>query len=265
LHAARNAIEQIASNDTPLYFQHDQLDSTRLLTDENGMVAASFSYDAYGTLIRKGGEADTLLRWNGQYQDETGLYYLRARYYDPQTAQFLTRDPLEPLTQEPYGYVYGNPLNWADPLGLGCGLHPISWPVCIGDLWGAIRGHAEDVSAAAAVAATLLVGPAPELAAVAEGISLATGAIASGQAIADKNYLSALADSLAAAMGGIGTSERLSAIVLQAGNEAYAILEQLRLTGNSINAKVLGEELDTLSRDLAVLIAIAKHTTDGPC
>jgi hypothetical protein len=58
-------IEQIDSDGTPLYFQHDQLDSTRLLTDKDGVVAASFSYDAYGTLTRKEGEADTraLLGW----------------------------------------------------------------------------------------------------------------------------------------------------------------------------------------------------------
>jgi RHS repeat-associated protein len=49
---------------------------------------------------------------------ESGLQYLRARYYDPATAQFLTKDPLVAITQEPYGYVGGNPLNYVDPTGL---------------------------------------------------------------------------------------------------------------------------------------------------
>jgi RHS repeat-associated protein len=49
---------------------------------------------------------------------ETGLLYLRARYYDPATGQFLTRDPLEALTGQPYAYAADNPLNGADPLGL---------------------------------------------------------------------------------------------------------------------------------------------------
>ncbi|MGH9197837.1 MAG: RHS repeat-associated core domain-containing protein, partial [Acidimicrobiia bacterium] len=44
--------------------------------------------------------------------------YLRARYYDPATGQFLTRDPIEAATREPYGYVGGNPLNATDPSGL---------------------------------------------------------------------------------------------------------------------------------------------------
>jgi RHS repeat-associated protein len=55
----------------------------------------------------------------GQYFDsDSGLYYLRARYYDPSTGQFLSRDPLVDLTREPYGYVHDNPLNFTDPSGL---------------------------------------------------------------------------------------------------------------------------------------------------
>jgi RHS repeat-associated protein len=55
----------------------------------------------------------------GQYTDpESGFQYLRARYYDPQTAQFLTRDPAIDLTRSAYGYVNGDPLNNIDPLGL---------------------------------------------------------------------------------------------------------------------------------------------------
>ena len=46
------------------------------------------------------------------------LYYLRARYYDPTTAQFLTRDPLVAKTMSPYGYAAGDPLNASDPSGL---------------------------------------------------------------------------------------------------------------------------------------------------
>ncbi|HEU5002396.1 MAG TPA: RHS repeat-associated core domain-containing protein [Actinomycetota bacterium] len=57
----------------------------------------------------------------GQYTDaETGLVYLRSRYYDPATAQFLSRDPLAALTREAYGYVGGNPLNATDLNGFNC-------------------------------------------------------------------------------------------------------------------------------------------------
>ena len=58
----------------------------------------------------------------GQYRDaESGLYYLRARYYHPSTTQFLSRDPLASMTGEPYGYANDNPLNGSDASGLmGC-------------------------------------------------------------------------------------------------------------------------------------------------
>src|SRR5690349_2733677 len=51
---------------------------------------------------------------------ETGFVYLRARFYDPATGQFLSRDPLVALTASAYGYVGGNPLNGTDPTGLLC-------------------------------------------------------------------------------------------------------------------------------------------------
>ena len=92
---AGNPVEQIDTIGTALYYQHDQYGSTRVLTDSTGAVAATYTYDANGNLTGNTGTADTPLRWNGQVQDaDTGLYYLRARYYDPQTAQFITVDPL---------------------------------------------------------------------------------------------------------------------------------------------------------------------------
>jgi RHS repeat-associated protein len=61
-------------------------------------------------------------QYQGQYLDsEIGLYYLRARYYDPTSGQFLTRDPIEAVTQQPYQYAHDDPLNAFDPSGLGCG------------------------------------------------------------------------------------------------------------------------------------------------
>ncbi|WP_231578154.1 RHS repeat domain-containing protein, partial [Dickeya chrysanthemi] len=62
------------------------------------------------------------LRYQGQvYDAETGLYYNRHRYYDPETAQYLSADPLGIAGGlRPQGYVH-NPMEWVDPLGLvGC-------------------------------------------------------------------------------------------------------------------------------------------------
>ncbi|MGT2461152.1 RHS repeat-associated core domain-containing protein [Sinomonas atrocyanea] len=116
---AGNPVEQVDATGAVLYYQHDQYGSTRLLTDSAGAIAAAYTYDACGNLTAKTGTADTPLRWNGQTQDaDTGLYYLRARYYDPQTAQFISVDPLAALTKAVYTYASNNPLNLADALGL---------------------------------------------------------------------------------------------------------------------------------------------------
>jgi RHS repeat-associated protein len=107
-----------------LYYHQDQLGSTRLLTDGAGNVAGTYSYDAYGKPSSSTGSVSQPFGFAGEYTDaETGFVYLRNRYYDPATGQFISRDPIAPLTQEPYGYVGGNPLNYTDPMGLG----PLDW------------------------------------------------------------------------------------------------------------------------------------------
>jgi RHS repeat-associated protein len=63
--------------------------------------------------------ATTPFGYAGQYTDtESGYQYLRARYYDPATGQFITRDPIEDVTGDPYGYADGNPIINTDPSGL---------------------------------------------------------------------------------------------------------------------------------------------------
>jgi RHS repeat-associated protein len=110
-------IEQIGTAGS-FWFVHDQMGSTVLLLGASGAQAGSYSYTPYGLATRTG-TATTPLQYTGQYTDSgTGLVYLRARYYDPITAEFLTVDPLVNTTHTPYAYVGDNPLNVTDPSGL---------------------------------------------------------------------------------------------------------------------------------------------------
>jgi RHS repeat-associated protein len=91
------------------------------------------SHGTHAGLLRHGCDRKT----SGPVVDaESGLIYLRARYYDPATGQFLNRDPLVDETRAPYSYAGNNPLNRTDPSGL-CN-DPIGYegPVipCPGDL-----------------------------------------------------------------------------------------------------------------------------------
>lgn len=107
------------STPTLRWYHQDQLGSTRALTDSTGTAIGTYAYTPYGKPNGSTGTATTPIGWAGEYRDaETGFIYLRARYYDPDTAQFLTRDPLEPVTRSAYGYAANNPLNFTDPTGL---------------------------------------------------------------------------------------------------------------------------------------------------
>jgi RHS repeat-associated protein len=79
-------------------------------------------YDAYGNRTNYTGTADSAIGYTGNWTDPTtGLVYLRARDYDPTTAQFLTVDPDVDQTRLPYAYTASNPLDHSDPTGLNCG------------------------------------------------------------------------------------------------------------------------------------------------
>jgi RHS repeat-associated protein len=112
-------VEQINNTTGAItYLHHDQAGSTRLLTGSTGTVTGKCAYSAYGTPTCEG-TATTPLGYDAQYtSSDTGLIYMRAREYDPATAQFLSVDPLQAITGEPYSYAGDNPLNTSDPTGL---------------------------------------------------------------------------------------------------------------------------------------------------
>ncbi len=112
-------LAQISSTGVPLYYHRDQLGSVRMMTDGAGAVKATYNYDVYGKLKSKTGTVANPFGYAGEYTDaESGMQYLRARYYEPATGQFLTRDPIVAQTREPYSYASNNPTNLTDPTGL---------------------------------------------------------------------------------------------------------------------------------------------------
>jgi RHS repeat-associated protein len=111
-------IEQIGPGDTPSYFFHDAIGSTRALLGSTGALAATFNYGAFGAATKGTGTVRTPILFAGGYTDEgTGLVYLVHRYYDPASGQFLTVDPALTTTEAPYSYTDDDPLNASDPTG----------------------------------------------------------------------------------------------------------------------------------------------------
>lgn len=101
-----------------LWLHRDRQGSTRFLTDATGKLVGTQAYDQYGATVQTAGTTSPL-GYTGQYTDAaTGLIFLRARYYDPATAQFLSADPMADSTGSPYGYAGEDPANAWDPSGL---------------------------------------------------------------------------------------------------------------------------------------------------
>ncbi len=104
-------------------YHTDALGSTRAMTDSAGATVATYENDAFGAIRNQTGTASGVFRFTGEQFDTTGLYFLRARYYDPATGRFLSRDPFpgyseDPRTLNPYFYVGNDPVNATDPSGM---------------------------------------------------------------------------------------------------------------------------------------------------
>ncbi len=114
------------------YLQADIDGSTIASTDTTGNRTGTWTYDSYGNITNHTGTANTLYTFAGEYRDvDTGLTYLRARDYDPATGSFTTRDPLESITNTPYAFTNGNPLQDSDPTG------QITWGGGFSSAWSA--------------------------------------------------------------------------------------------------------------------------------
>ena len=114
---------------TTSYFHADGLGSITSLTDGVGQVAASYVYDSFGKLTASAGAVTNPFQYTGrEFDSETGLYYYRARYYDPVTGRFLSEDPIRFLGgADFYVYVGNAPTRYRDPFGRDkiCRIPPI--------------------------------------------------------------------------------------------------------------------------------------------
>jgi RHS repeat-associated protein len=109
----------ILSSASTSYFQADGLGSTTSLSNGVGVLAQTYTYDSFGKRTNLTGSLANPFQFTArESDDETGLYFYRARYYHPDTERFLTEDPLRYGLTSFYSYVGGNPVVWSDPLGL---------------------------------------------------------------------------------------------------------------------------------------------------
>jgi RHS repeat-associated protein len=134
------------------YYHRDHHGSIVALTNEEGQTIESIDYDGhYGKILNHTKEEVTLnpYGYTGRETDMDDLYYYRARYYDPQTQRFLSRDPIEFQAGDFnfYRYVGNDCVNFRDPSGLDPRLNGRGVPAGMGgnadkesDGWGPFSG-----------------------------------------------------------------------------------------------------------------------------
>ena len=94
----------------------------RALTNETGTITDTLVFDAFGNETAKTGSTDNSYGFQGEEQDSTGLYYLRARYVDPATGAFTSMDTYggslsDPMSLHKYMFANANPVKYSDPSG----------------------------------------------------------------------------------------------------------------------------------------------------
>ena len=107
-----------------LLYNKDIQGSSTSLVKENGSADATYQYTDFGeTTINGDNKVENEVCYTGGiYDQSTGLYYLNARYYNPEDGRFVTEDTYrgetnEPDTQNLYVYCADNPVNYVDPSG----------------------------------------------------------------------------------------------------------------------------------------------------
>lgn len=104
------------------YYHADGLGSIIAITDSNGNVVQRYEYNSFGEITyQQDANFKQPYTYTGrEYDEESGLYYYRARYYDAKIGRFITQDPISFVggDENLYSYVWQNPVNWIDPLGL---------------------------------------------------------------------------------------------------------------------------------------------------
>ncbi|MFZ3381057.1 MAG: RHS repeat-associated core domain-containing protein [Candidatus Acidiferrales bacterium] len=117
-------------------FLADGLGSTLALADSTGTLQTTYTYDPFGNTTTTGGSASTY-EYAGRENDGTGLYFNRARYYEPTLERFISEDPIRLRSGSVnfYSYVLNSPVDARDPFGLSTAQLGVSGSGTLGG-WG---------------------------------------------------------------------------------------------------------------------------------
>lgn len=113
-----------SGNQRAYFYNKDIRTSTTNIIDDSGNSVISYQYDDYGETQKFGNVSfyNEICYTGGIYDEFTGLYYLNARYYNPESMRFMSQDSYRGKqdsadTWNLYTYCAGNPITYVDPSG----------------------------------------------------------------------------------------------------------------------------------------------------
>lgn len=110
-------LSMLRGGSTSLY-QQDGINSVTSVSNAAAALAQTYTFNTFGNLMAASGSLTNPYQYAGrEFDSETGLLYLRARYYDPTVGRFIGEDPIR-FGPNFYNYANNSPLKWIDPLGL---------------------------------------------------------------------------------------------------------------------------------------------------
>jgi RHS repeat-associated protein len=113
---------RIGSGEDPQWYLADRLGSVRQIVDGAGTILDEISYDSFGGILSESNpsQGDRFKFTGREYSPELGIYYYRARWYDPSSGRFISQDPIgfQAGDANLYRYVGNAPGDGVDPEGL---------------------------------------------------------------------------------------------------------------------------------------------------
>lgn len=143
------------------YYHADGLGSITAITNASKAVVQSYTYDSFGVPKPSTSFRNAYTFTSREWDSETGMYFYRARYYDPMAGRFISKDPIGFAGGDMnlYGYVWNKPMDLIDPYGncpwclvgagFGAGLNMYAQLSTNGGNWSQIKVQQVGLSAAA--------------------------------------------------------------------------------------------------------------------
>lgn len=125
----KDSVIGMECNNVAYYFEKNAQGDVERIFDSDGVFVCSYLYDAFGNIVSISGDEDIArlnpFRYRSYYYDEeTGFYYLNARYYDPAVRRFINADEVEYIglkgsaaSYNLFAYCENNPIRYSDPNG----------------------------------------------------------------------------------------------------------------------------------------------------